>query len=69
MSNRIISFIVNFAIRAVFGLSLIFFINEYLVSGDSGIFVGINGLSFLTTGTLGIPGVCLLYAIVFYQTL
>lgn len=69
MSNRIISFIVNFAIRAVFGLSLIFFINEYLISGGSGIFVGINGLSFLTTGTLGIPGVCLLYAIVFYQTL
>ena len=31
--------------------------------------VGMNLFSFLTSGTLGIPGVCLLYSITWYQFL
>ncbi len=60
---------INFVIRAVVGMTLIFFINQYLLPDDSSINVGLNAVSFLTSGTLGIPGVCLLYGIMCYQIL
>ena len=40
-----------------------------VLPADSSINVGLNPVSFLTSGTLGIPGVCLLYGITFYQIL
>ena len=63
------SAVVNFFIRAVIGMALIFFINEYVIPPDSSINVGMNAVSFLTSGTLGIPGVGLLYGIMCYQIL
>ena len=60
------SIVVNFIVRAVVGLGVIFFTNEILAS--KGISVAV-GLSLLTSGTLGLPGVCLLYGILFYQNL
>lgn len=45
------------------------FINEYVIPPDSSINVGMNAVSFLTSGTLGIPGVGLLYGIMCYQIL
>ena len=63
------SAVVNFFIRAVIGMALIFFINQYVIPPDSSINVGMNAVSFLTSGTLGIPGVGLLYGIVCYQIL
>ena len=51
------------------GVALIFFINQYVVPPDSSINVGLNPVTFLTSGTLGIPGVGLLYGIVCYQIL
>lgn len=63
------SAIVNFFIRAAIGMALIFFINHYVIPPDSSINVGVNAVSFLTSGTLGIPGVGLLYGIVCYQIL
>ncbi len=60
---------INFVIRAVVGMTLIFFINQYVLPDDSSINVGLNAVSFLTSGTLGIPGVCLLYGIMCYQIL
>ena len=50
-------------------MALIFFINEYVIPPDSSINVGLNAVSFLTSGTLGIPGVGLLYGILCYQIL
>ena len=61
--------VVNFVIRAILGMGLIYFINQYLLPGDNALNVGLNAVSFLTTGSLGIPGVCLLYGILFYQNL
>ena len=57
---------VNFMIRAVIGMALIFFINQYVIPPESSINVGLNAVSFLTSGMLGIPGVGLLYGIVLH---
>ena len=41
---------VNFMIRAVIGMALIFFINQYVIPPESSINVGLNAVSFLTSG-------------------
>lgn len=69
MQNKAVSAVINFFIRAVVGMALIFFINQYVLPDDSSINVGLNAVSFLTSGSLGIPGVCLLYGIMCYQIL
>ncbi len=69
MGKKCMSAVINFFIRAVVGMALIFFINQYVIPPDSSINVGLNPVTFLTSGTLGIPGVGLLYGIVCYQIL
>ena len=69
MKNKITGLILHFFARAVVGMMLIFIINQWVLPADSSINVGLNPVSFLTSGTLGIPGVCLLYGITFYQIL
>ena len=69
LGKKFMSAVVNFFIRAVIGMALIFFINQYVIPPDSSINVGLNAVSFLTSGTLGIPGVGLLYGIMCYQIL
>ena len=69
MQNKAVSAGINFFIRAVVGMALIFFINQYVLPDDSSINVGLNAVSFLTSGSLGIPGVGLLYGIMWYQIL
>ena len=69
MQNKAVSAVLNFFIRAIVGMALIFFINQYVLPDDSSINVGLNAVSPLTSGTLGIPGVCLLYGIMWYQIL
>lgn len=61
--------VINFIIRAVVGMGFIFFVNKYLDYRNIPVSVGINGASFLTTGFLGIPGILLLYGILFYKIL
>lgn len=63
MRKRFVQAIVNFIVRAIVGLGLIFFVNEFLATRGYDVLVGMNGISFLTSGILGIPGVCLLYGI------
>lgn len=58
---------VNFLVRAIVGMAIIFFVNEYLDGKGIQACVGMNPVTFLTSGTLGIPGVALLYGITFYQ--
>ena len=53
LGKKIISAAVQFFIRAVVGMALIFFINQYVIPPDSSINVGMNAVSFLTSGTLG----------------
>ena len=59
--------IVNFFVRMVIGIALIFFINQFLVSNEIDVNVGINPVTVVTAGTFGVPGVCLLYGMVFFQ--
>lgn len=69
LGKKIISAAVRFFVRAAIGMAMIFFINQYVIPPDSSINVGLNAVSFLTSGTLGIPGVGLLYGIMCYQIL
>lgn len=60
------SFVVQFLIRAVVGMAFIFFINQFLASKGISMQVGLNPVTFATSGVLGTPGVALLYGIAFY---
>jgi len=55
--------LLNFAIRLVMGIALILVINQILAKANIDITVGLNPVSLLTAGTLGVPGVALLYGI------
>ena len=58
----------NFMLRLVFGMIAIFLINGYLQEKGLDACVGINALSALTSGFLGLPGVALLYGVrVYFQ--
>ena len=67
MSEKRPGFIVNFFVRAFVGVCMIFFVNEFLAYQGINVAVGMNLFSFLTSGTLGIPGVALLYGISVYH--
>lgn len=69
MGGKAVNAIINFIIRAVVGMALIFFLDQFFIPADASVHVGLNPVTFLTTGTLGIPGVCLLYGIVCYKIL
>ena len=60
---------VNIFVRMGLGIAIIFFVNEFLSSQDISVQVGINPITILTSGILGIPGVALLYGIGFYGIL
>ena len=62
-------FLVNFIVRAILGMGLIFFANYFLEQQEIAIRVGINAISFLATGFLGLPGVAMLYGIAFIPIL
>ncbi|MCI8861084.1 MAG: Pro-sigmaK processing inhibitor BofA [Lachnospiraceae bacterium] len=55
--------VLNFLLRMVFGAIGIQIINAILISQNVGVFVGLNILTLLTAGSLGISGVGLLYGI------
>lgn len=64
-----IEMFVNFILRLVFGASGIYFLNMILSSKGIQSGVGLNGVSLLTVGVLGIPGFLLLYSTAFYLSL
>ncbi|MDD2978883.1 MAG: pro-sigmaK processing inhibitor BofA family protein [Hespellia sp.] len=64
MANKFFSLVMHFIFRAIVGLGAIFLANELLASQGIDLEVGVNAVSLLTSGTLGIPGVALLYGIV-----
>ena len=66
MSERRPGFIVNFLVRALVGMALIFFINEFLTTKGIDVGVGLNLINFGVTGIFGVPGVALLYGIGLY---
>ena len=64
MKERRSGRIVTFLVRALTGMALIFFVNEVLAARGLDVSVGLNGISFLVSGVLGLPGIALLYGIV-----
>ncbi len=66
MSEKKSGFVVNFFVRAIVGITVIFFVNEFLITKgiDSG--VGVNILNFGVSGVFGLPGIALLYGIGLY---
>lgn len=62
--QRFKQFLVNFTIRAILGMGIIFFANQYFMQREMELQVGINAVSFVASGLLGMPGVAMLYGIV-----
>ncbi len=56
--------VLNFLVRMVLGAIGIIFFNDFLQNQGIAISVGLNPVSLLTAGTLGFPGVALLYGVV-----
>ncbi len=69
MAEKGIRIAVNFFVRIIVGIALVFFVNEFLSSQGISVQVGINPITVLTSGILGVPGVALLYGISFYGIL
>ena len=69
VKERGIEMVVNFLVRAILGAALIFFVNQFLDSQEISVAVGLNPITFLTGGILGLPGIALLYGIVCWQIL
>lgn len=61
--------IINFIFRSVIGTVAIFFLNGFLVSQGLSIAIGINPITVLTSGVLGLPGLIMLYGINLYKFL
>lgn len=57
-------FWVNFIVRAILGMGIIFFANQFFVHKQIAVEVGFNAVSLLVSGFLGLPGVAMLYGIV-----
>ena len=55
--------VLNFLLRMVFGAIGIQLINALLLSQNISVFVGLNVLTLLTVGSLGIRGLGLLYGL------
>lgn len=69
MKEKVIEIAVNFFIRLVLGAAVIFFVNQFLNDRDIPAVVGLNSFTLLTSGVLGLPGVALLYGIMFLEIL
>lgn len=67
--RRKIEWLLNFVMRSILGTIGIYFINMGLAALGISLGVGINAVTVLTSGILGIPGLLALYAIGIYQTL
>jgi len=60
--------IVDFALRACIGTAGIYLLNLVLNSKGYSISVGINGMTILSNGLLGLPGFLLLYGLAIYYS-
>ncbi len=56
--------LVNFMVRAILGMLIIFCANQIFIQQEVPIKVGFNVVTFLVSGTLGLPGVAMLYGMV-----
>lgn len=64
-----IEWIINFLLRAVLGIILVYCCNSILHKIGVTNLPGINTVNIASIGILGIPGIILLYGITFYFSL
>lgn len=57
--------VAGMVIRMICGVATIYVVNGILINYHISTLVGMNPISFLTSAILGIPGVCLLYLVLF----
>ncbi len=67
--RRKLEWLLNVVMRSVLGTIAIYFINSFLAALGISLGVGINAVTVLTAGILGIPGLLALYGIGIYQLL
>jgi inhibitor of the pro-sigma K processing machinery len=60
--------LIDFALRACFGTAGIYLLNLALSIQGYPISVGVNGVTVLTNGLLGLPGFLLLYGLSLYYS-
>ncbi|MFP3155725.1 pro-sigmaK processing inhibitor BofA family protein [Lachnospiraceae bacterium ZAX-1] len=61
--------VLNFCVRMVLGMISVYFLNHFLEIQHIELAVGLNPISALTVGILGISGFALLYGIMLYKFL
>ncbi len=64
-----LEWLLNVVMRSILGTIAIYFINIILGTFGISLGVGINAVTILTSGILGIPGLLALYGIGIYQLL
>ena len=69
LMKRKAELLLNVMVRLVVGVIAIYFMNEFLATQGSTIAVGINPVSLITIGTLGVGGFGLLYGVLAYNML
>lgn len=67
--TRKAEWLINFVLRSIMGTIAIYFINMGVTFLGFTTVVGINAVSVLTTGILGIPGIVMLYGLSIYEIL
>ena len=67
--GRKAEWLINFALRGIMGTIAIYFINMGVTFLGFPAIVGINAVSVLATGILGIPGIMMLYGLSIYEIL
>ena len=65
--RRKLEWLLNVVMRSVLGAIAIYFINSLLAMLGISLGVGINAVTVLTAGILGMPGLLALYGIGIYQ--
>ena len=61
--------LLNIVMRSILGTVIMYFANSLLAAGGISLGIGINLVTVLTSGILGLPGLAALYAIGFYKIL
>ncbi len=61
--------LLNIVMRSILGTIGMYFVNSTLAAAGISLGVGINAVTVLTTGILGLPGFVALYGLGFYRLL
>ena len=69
LARKKTEWLLNIVMRSIIGTVIMYFANSALAAGGISLAVGINPVTVLTSGVLGLPGLAALYALGFYKIL